>query len=103
MHQYILFSFMNACTQTRRACPNKKATIGMFLAMLLKNAYSKVCLVCLVQKIIASIGRMHLLFKNSIKEGDGKRVLQCCCCFLPVFVNSGHRNYANESLNLLCQ
>ena len=37
-----------------------------------------------------------------IKEGDGKRVLQCYQYFLPVFINAGC-HYANESLNLLCQ
>ena len=46
---------------------------------------------------------MYLFFKDTIKEGDGKRVLQCYWYFLPVFINAGHRNYANERLNLLCQ
>ena len=54
-------------------------------------------------KYLMSIGCMYLLFRDAIKEGDGKRVLQCYRYLLPVFINSGRRNYANESLNLLCQ
>ena len=46
---------------------------------------------------------MYLFFKDSINEGDGQRVLQCYRDYLPVFINAGHHNYANESLNLLCQ
>ena len=54
-------------------------------------------------KYLMSIGCMYLLFKDTIKEGDGKKVLQCYCYLLPVFIISGHRNYANESINLLWQ
>ena len=50
-----------------------------------------------------SIGSIYLLFKDAIKEGDGRRVLQCYRYLLPIFINSGRRNYANEALNLLCQ
>ena len=46
---------------------------------------------------------MYLLLKDAFKEGDGKRVLQRYRYLLLVFINAGCRNYANESLNLLCQ
>lgn len=54
-------------------------------------------------KHLISIGCIYLLFKDAIKEGDGNRVLQYYRYLLPVFINAGRRNYANESLNLLCQ
>ena len=54
-------------------------------------------------KYLMSIGCMYILFKDAIKEGDGRRVLQYYRYLLPVFINAGRRNYANESLNLLCQ
>ena len=52
---------------------------------------------------LLSVGCMYLLFKDAIREGDGKRVLEYYRYLLPIFINSGRRNYANESLNLLCQ
>ena len=54
-------------------------------------------------KNLLSVGCIYLLFKDAIKEGDGKRVLEYYRYLLPIFINSGRRNYANESLNLLCQ
>ena len=54
-------------------------------------------------KYLMSIGCMYLLFKDAIKEGDGNKVLQSYRYLLPVFINAGRCNYANESLNLLCQ
>ena len=35
-------------------------------------------------KYLMSIGCMYLFFKDSVKKGDGKRVLQCYRYFLPV-------------------
>ena len=51
-HAPLLLSFMNACTQTGRPRSNRKATIGMCIAMILRYRYSKMCL---VQKIVALI------------------------------------------------
>ena len=52
---------------------------------------------------LMSIGCMYMLFRDAIKEGDGSRVLLYYRYLLPLFINAGRRNYANESLNLLCQ
>ena len=54
-------------------------------------------------KNLMSIGCFYLLFKDAIKEGDGKRVLNYYRYLLPIFINSGRRNYSIEALNLLCQ
>ena len=48
----ILWSILYASTQTRRPAQNRKAVIGMCIALLLKLRYSKMCL---VQKIISLI------------------------------------------------
>lgn len=52
---------------------------------------------------LLSIGYFYLTYKDAIKEGDGERVLECWRYLLPVFHNSGRRNYSNEALNFLCQ
>lgn len=52
---------------------------------------------------------MHLLtihclyfeMRDAIKEGDGDRVLQCWKYLLPVFRNSGRKNYTIEAFHLL--
>ena len=54
-------------------------------------------------KNLMSIGCFYLLFKDAIKEGDGRRVLDYYRYLLPIFINSGRRNYSNEALHLLCQ
>ena len=51
-HAPVLYSFMNACTKTKKPRSNKKATIGMCVAILLKYRYSNMCL---VQKIVSLI------------------------------------------------
>ena len=43
------------------------------------------------------------VFPDAIKEGDGGRILHCWKYLLPLFWNSGRKNYAIEALNLLCQ
>ena len=46
---------------------------------------------------------LYAQFKDAIKEGDGKRILQCWRYLLPVFHNSKRKNYCLEAFNLLCQ
>ena len=48
----VLYSFMNACTKTKTPRSNRKATIGICIAMLLKYRYRNMCL---VQKIVSLI------------------------------------------------
>lgn len=52
---------------------------------------------------LLSIGCFYLTYRDAIKEGDGKRVLDCWHYLLPIFRNSGRRNYANEAFLFLCQ
>ena len=52
---------------------------------------------------LLSIGLFYLAYKDAIREGDGERVLECWHYLLPVFHNSGRRNYSNEAIHLLCQ
>ena len=54
-------------------------------------------------KNLLSIGCLYLLFKDAIKEGDGMRVLDYYRYLMPIFINSGRRNYAIEAFNLLYQ
>ena len=42
-------------------------------------------------------------FHNSVKEGDGDRILLYWKVMLPVFQQSGHYNYAKEAFILLAQ
>ena len=52
---------------------------------------------------LLSIGCFYLAYKDAIKEGDGKRVLDCWHYLLPIFHNSGRRNYTYEAFLFLCQ
>ena len=52
---------------------------------------------------ILSLGFFYLEFSNSVKEGDGERILRCWRYLLPIFWNSGRTNYANEVLKMLYQ
>ena len=54
-------------------------------------------------KSLLSIDCVYLLFKDAIKKGDGMRLLDYYCYLMPIFINSGRRNYAIEAFNLLCQ
>ena len=49
-----------------------------------------------------SLGCYYLEFTDAIKEGDGDRVLQYWK-YLPLFKNSGRKNYSIEVLNMPCQ
>ena len=50
-----------------------------------------------------SLGLLFLEFKDSIREGDGNRVLRVWKYFLLLFKASGRHNYAIEALTLLTQ
>ena len=54
-------------------------------------------------KRIFSLGCFYMEYSDAIREGDGNRVLRCWRYLLPMFVSSGRKNYALESLNLLVQ
>ena len=47
------------------------------------------------------IGLFYLEFCDAIKEGDGERVLRCWRYMLPIFHNTGRKNYAKEAFNIL--
>ena len=50
-----------------------------------------------------SIGCFYLAYKDAIKEGDGMRVLECWRYLLPIFHNSGRKNYAKDAFLFLTQ
>lgn len=60
-------------------------------------------MVHLYAKHILTFGSFYLEFRDAIKEGDGTRVLRCYRYLLPIFVSSGRKNYAIETLNMLLQ
>ena len=59
--------------------------------------------VSLYARRLLSLGCFYLEYSDAIREGDGDRVLRCWRYLLPMFVSSGRKNYAIESLNLLLQ
>ena len=59
--------------------------------------------VCNYSLNLLSIGCLYLEMRDAIKEGDGDRVLQCWRYLLPVFHNSGRKNYTIEAFNVLHQ
>ncbi len=54
-------------------------------------------------KGILSLGCFYLEYSDSIREGDGERVLRCWRYLLPMFHSSRRNNYALESLHVLFQ
>ena len=52
---------------------------------------------------LLSIGSFYLEFTDAIREGDGERVLRCWRYLLPIFNNSGRRNYCLEAFKMLYQ
>lgn len=50
-----------------------------------------------------SLGMFYLEFCDSIKEGDGDRVLRCWKFLLPIFKCARRKNYALEAFYLLYQ
>ena len=54
-------------------------------------------------KEVLSLALLWAEFEDSIKEGDGPRVIRCWKFFLPIFKVTNHKNYAIGALNLLIQ
>lgn len=54
-------------------------------------------------KEVISLGLLLMEFIDSIREGDGERIIRCWRYFLPLFKSSGRSNYAIEAFNLLFQ
>lgn len=59
--------------------------------------------VFLYSKYLLSLGFFYCEYCDAIREGDGSRVLRCWRYMLPMFISSGRRNYAVESMHLLMQ
>ncbi len=59
--------------------------------------------VCEYSVQLLRLGCFYMEFKDSIREGDGERVLRCWKYMIPIFLASGNRNYACEAANLLLQ
>ena len=49
---------------------------------------------------VLSMGLLLMEFVDSIREGDGQRILRCSRVFLPIFKAT---NRTNETFNLLAQ
>jgi hypothetical protein len=52
---------------------------------------------------ILTLGLLLMEFEDSIKEGDGLRIIRCWRYFLLLFKSTKHVNYAIEAFNLLMQ
>ena len=54
-------------------------------------------------KEVISLGLLYKEFINSIREGDGDRILRCWRYFLLLFKSARHDKYSVEAFNLLVQ
>lgn len=54
-------------------------------------------------KELLTLGLLWHSFHDAIREGDGERILRYWKFLLIVFKSTNHRNYAKESVNVLCQ
>lgn len=52
---------------------------------------------------VLSLGLLYLYFKDSIREGDGTRVMVAWKYFMLIFKATKHKNYALEALTMLTQ
>ena len=52
---------------------------------------------------VLSMGLLLMEFVDSIREGDGQRILRCSRVFLPIFKATNRTNYSIETFNLLAQ
>lgn len=52
---------------------------------------------------LLSLGCFYLEYCDAIREGDGTRVYRCWKYLLPIFKNSGRKNYSLEALYFLNQ
>lgn len=59
--------------------------------------------VCLYATELLSLAMMWHGFHDSIREGDGERILRYWKVLLVVFKSTNHHNYAKEAVNILFQ
>ena len=52
---------------------------------------------------VLNLGLMLMEFNDSIREGDGERIIRCWRYLLPLFKVSGRKNYCIEAFTLLAQ
>ena len=52
---------------------------------------------------VLSLGLFYLYFKDSVREGDGTRVMVAWKYFMVIFKATKHKNYALEALTMLTQ
>ncbi len=52
---------------------------------------------------VLSLGLLYLNFKDSVREGDGTRVMVAWKYFMLIFKATKHKNYAMEALTMLTQ
>ena len=52
---------------------------------------------------LLTLGMMHRYFRDSVREGDGNRVILAWKMFLPLFKQDGRHKYALEAFMLLAQ
>ena len=52
---------------------------------------------------LLSVGLFYWEYSDSIREGDGERLLRCWRYMLPMFINTGRKNYSIEALRFLYQ
>ncbi len=60
-------------------------------------------LVAAYSRNLFSLGMLLMEFNDSIREGDGERVIRCWRYFLPLFKLDKRTNYSLEALMLLAQ
>ncbi len=53
-------------------------------------------------KQLLSMGLFYWEYSDSIREGDGERLSRCFEYMLPMFINTGRKNYAIEAFRFLC-
>lgn len=54
-------------------------------------------------KQLLSLGLFYWEYSDSIREGDGERLSRCFEYMLPMFINTGRKNYAIEAFRFLYQ
>ena len=54
-------------------------------------------------KEVISLGLFYEEYEDSVREGDGSRVLRCLKYLLPIFKGTNHKNYSLEVLYTLYQ
>ncbi len=65
--------------------------------------HSAVSSICDYSREVLSLGLFYLYFKDSVREGDGTRVMPAWKYFMLIFKATKHKNYALEALTMLTQ